>query len=698
MNAFAQYWPNVQPPKPAKKDYKRVLHNDEFSDPYYWMNAYFKKSADSSEIIEHLQAENAYTDAMMQDSNELQESLYQEMRKRIKEKDESVPVFYNGYYYYSRTDEGAEYFKYCRKKGSLDAPEEVLLDVDQLAEGHSYFSATGFSISPDNNWLAYGVDIVSRRQYRIFFKNLITGETFDDNIINTSGSTAWSNDNKTVFYTAQNPKTLLTERIMRHTVGTPAANDDEVYFEKDNSYYIHVHSTKNNQFLLIYSSSTTTSEVRYLDANKPKGEFKLFQKRMKDVLYDVTPLEDRFLILTNLDALNFRVMETPLHQTEKKHWKELIPHRPDVLIEDIDEFKNFLVFSERHNGLSRLVVTDRSSMQSRQVQFDEPTYRVYANGNADYFTENLRYTYTSMVTPVTVYEENMRTAQRTILKEQEVLGNFDRTKYVSERLYATAKDGTRIPLSVVYRKGIEKNSQNPVLLYGYGSYGLSMEASFSSTRLSLLDRGFIFVTAHIRGGEEMGRQWYEDGKMMKKINTFQDFIDAGEFLIEQKYTSKEHLYAMGGSAGGLLMGAVINMRPDLWNGVIAAVPFVDVVTTMMDDSIPLTTNEYDEWGNPANLEHYTYMKSYSPYDNVREQKYPNLLVTTGLHDSQVQYFEPAKWVAKLRDVNQSDHVILLKTEMDFGHGGASGRFDYLKEVALNYAFLLKLEKYPDTLD
>ncbi|MDO5509811.1 MAG: S9 family peptidase [Weeksellaceae bacterium] len=695
MNLSAQTWPNAQPPKAAKKPFTRSLHNDNFSDPYYWMNAYFKKTADSSEIIAHLEAENAYTAAMMQDSEDLQDKLYHEMRNRIKEKDESVPFFKDNYYYYTRTEEGAQYFKFCRKKGSLDAPEEVLLDIDEMAEGHSYYSASGFSISPDHNWLAYGVDVVSRRQYRIYFKNLITGEIIDDNIANTTASVAWSNDNKTVFYTSQNPETLLTERIMRHSVGTPSTQDHEVYFEEDDTNYIGVFSTKNQQYLLIHSSSTTSSEVRYLDANQPMKEFKVFQPRIKDVLYDVTALEDRFLINTNLDALNFRIMETPLDRTEKENWTELIPHRADVLIEDVDEFKNFLVFSERYNGLARLVIYDRNTLQSRYVQFDEPTYLVYTTGNVDYFTENLRYVYNSMVTPATVYEENMRTAQKKVLKVQEVLGDFDRNNYVSERLFATAKDGTKIPLSVVYRKGIEKNGKNPVLLYGYGSYGNSMEATFSSTRLSLLDRGFIWVTAHIRGGEEMGRQWYEDGKMMKKKNTFQDFIDAGEYLIQENYTSNRHLYAMGGSAGGLLMGAVINMKPDLWNGVIAAVPFVDVVTTMMDASIPLTTNEYDEWGNPANPEHYTYMKSYSPYDNLREQRYPHLLVTTGLHDSQVQYFEPAKWVAKLRDVNQSNNVVLLKTEMDFGHGGASGRFDYLKEIALNYAFLLKLEQYPE---
>jgi len=464
-----------------------------------------------------------------------------------------------------------------------------------------------------------------------------------------------------------------------------------VYEEKDNTNYIGVGKSKNEKYIMIYSSATTSSEVRYLPADDPNGGFKVFQPRMKDVLYDITPLEDKFLITTNKDALNFKVMETPINKTGVENWKDLIPHRKDVLILGIDEFKNFLVFSERQNGLSQLVIQDRKTQKKEFLKFDEPTYMIRSMNNPEYNTDNFRFAYTSMITPSSQYEQNLVTGKRTLLKQQEVLGGYDKNLYTTERVFATAKDGTKIPVSIVYKKDFEKNGKNPLLLYGYGSYGNSMEATFSSTRLSLLDRGFAFAIAHIRGGQEMGRQWYEDGKMMKKINTFTDFIDAGEFLVKEKYTSSEHLYAQGGSAGGLLMGAVVNMKPELWNGVIAQVPFVDVVNTMLDESIPLTTNEYDEWGNPNNKDAYLYMKSYSPYENIQKKNYPNILITTGLHDSQVQYFEPAKWAAKLRDLKTDKNAVLLKTEMAYGHGGASGRFDYLKDVAWDYAFLLKLE-------
>lgn len=687
----AQEWPAVNPPDAEKKNHLRDIHGEQVNDPYYWMNAYFKKTADSTQIIQYLEEENRYVDQMMADTRNFQQVLFDEMKSRIKEKDESVPIFKNGYYYYSRTEDGEQYFKYCRKKGSLDAPEEILLDVDEMAKGKAYFSVRGFSISPDNHWLAYGVDEVSRRQYQIYFKDLKTGKVYSDGISNTTGSTVWANDNQTVFYTKNNETTLLTENIMRHRLGEDASKDIVVYHEEDNTNYIGVYKSKNNQYIFIHSSATTSSEERYLDANAPMDEFKVFQPRIKNVLYSVVPLEDRFLVLTNQNALNFKLMEAPLHATRQENWKAIIPHREDVLIESVDEFKNYLVITERFNGLMRLVIKNRQTGQEKLLSFDEPTYSVYTTGNAEYFTEELRFAYNSMVTPASIFEQNMRTGKRKLLKQQEVLGDFDKNNYASEYLYATAKDGTKIPISLVYRKGLEKNGKNPLLLYGYGSYGASMEATFSSSRLALLNRGFIFAIAHIRGGEEMGRQWYEDGKMMKKINTFTDFIDAGKFLIQEKFTSPQHLYAQGGSAGGLLMGAVINMEPNMWNGIIAQVPFVDVVNTMLDESIPLTTNEYDEWGNPNEKAAYDYMKSYSPYENIENKSYPNLLVTTGLHDSQVQYFEPAKWVAKLRDHQQGKNVILFKTEMDYGHGGASGRFDYLKDLALEYAFLFKLE-------
>lgn len=687
----AQIWPDAKPPIAEKQNHIREIHGEKVNDPYYWMIDYFKKGKDSTKVVNYLTAENAYLETMMADTKQLREKLFKEMKARIKEKDESVPVFKNGYYYYSRTETGKQYFKYCRKKGSLSAPEEILLDVDQMAEGKAYYAATGFSISPDNSKLIFGVDDVSRRQYSLFLKDLNTGKITDLGIKNTEGNAVWAADNQTIFYTAKNDVTLLSEKIKRHTLGTDPSKDAVVYEEKDNTNYIGVGKSKNEKYIMIYSSATTSSEVRYLPADDPNGGFKVFQPRMKDVLYDITPLEDKFLITTNKDALNFKVMETPINKTGVENWKDLIPHRKDVLMLGIDEFKNFLVFSERQNGLSQLVIQDRKTQKKEFLKFDEPAYMIRSMNNPEYNTDNFRFAYTSMITPSSQYEQNLVTGKRTLLKQQEVLGGYDKNLYTTERVFATAKDGTKIPVSIVYKKNFEKNGKNPLLLYGYGSYGNSMEATFSSTRLSLLDRGFAFAIAHIRGGQEMGRQWYEDGKMMKKINTFTDFIDAGEFLVKEKYTSPEHLYAQGGSAGGLLMGAVVNMKPELWKGVIAQVPFVDVVNTMLDESIPLTTNEYDEWGNPNNKDAYFYMKSYSPYENIQKKNYPNILITTGLHDSQVQYFEPAKWAAKLRDMKTDKNAVLLKTEMAYGHGGASGRFDYLKDVAWDYAFLLKLE-------
>lgn len=687
----AQNWPDIQPPIAVKKEHTRIIHQDSVEDPYYWMIDYFKKGPDSSLVVEYLEKENDYWQAMMKDTEPLRETLYQEMRARIKEKDESVPVFRNGYYYYTKTEDQKQYYKYARKKGSLDAPEEILLDVDKLAEGKAYFAATGFSVSPDNIMMVYGVDEVSRRQYKLYLKNLVTGETKDLGISNTTGGATWANDNKTIFYTAKNPVTLLSEKIMRHTLGTSPENDAIVYHEKDNTNYIGQYKSKNEQFILIQSSSTTSSEVRYLNANDPKGTFKVFQPRMKNVLYDVTPLENEFLITTNKDALNFKVMTTPLDKTGVENWKDFIPHRSDVLVEGVDEFKNYLVIQERENGLTQIVILDRKTGKKEFLKFDEPTYAVYASGNPEYNTDKFRFGYTSMITPSSQFEQDLKTGKRELLKTQEILGGYNKSDYKTERLFATAADGTKVPISIVYKKGMEKNGKNPLLLYAYGSYGNSMDASFSSTRLSLLDRGFVYALAHIRGGQEMGRHWYEDGKMMKKKNTFTDFIDVGKYLIDQKYTSKDHLYAQGGSAGGLLMGAVINMAPDMWKGVISQVPFVDVVNTMLDESIPLTTNEYDEWGNPNNKDAYFYMKSYSPYENIEKKNYPNLLVTTGLHDSQVQYFEPAKWTAKLRDLKTDKNILLLKTDMSYGHGGASGRFDYLKDLALVYAFMFKLE-------
>ena len=685
-------WPdNIAVPVAEKKAKELIAHGDTRIDNYYWMNDYFKKGPDSTKVVDYLTAENKYFDTMMSGTKIFQENLYTEMKARIKEKDESVPVFKNGYFYYSRVVEGKDYFVYCRKKGNLEAAEEMLLDVNAMAEGHNYFSATGFDVSMDNKLLAYGIDMLSRRQYDIYVKNLETGEIYKDKIPNSEGDPVWANDNLTIFYTSKNPVTLLSEKIKRHKLGTDAATDKTVYEEKDQTNYIGVGKTKSDKFILITSQATLSSEIRWLDANKPEGTFTVFQPRMKEVLYNVDHANDKFYIRTNLAAKNFKIMTSAENKTDSSAWKELIAHNDKILIQGFDLFKNFLAISERKDGLTQIHILNTKDNSSHNLAFDEAAYAAYISNSPDYNTDVMRYSYTSLTTPNSVYDYNMVTKEKKLMKRQEVVGTFKPEDYATERVMATAKDGTKIPISIVYKKGFTKDGNAPLMLYGYGSYGASMEASFSSVRLSLLDRGFAYAIAHIRGGQEMGRYWYEDGKMMKKKNTFTDFIDCAEFLLAEKYTSKEHLYTSGGSAGGLLMGAVVNMRPDLWHGVIAAVPFVDVLTTMSDPSIPLTTNEYDEWGNPANKENYMYMKSYSPYDNVEKKAYPNMLVTTGLHDSQVQYFEPAKWVARLREMKTDKNVLLLHTDMEVGHGGASGRFKSLKDRAREYAFLFALE-------
>ncbi len=691
MDAQTYTWPDGKPPVAEKIPYNRIIHNDTVADPYYWMIDFFKKGPKSDQIVAYLEAENSYTDQMMAQTKNLQENLFNEMKNRIKEKDETVPVFKNGYYYYTRTDTGKEYYKYCRKKGSLTAKEEVLLDVDAMAVGHAYFAAAGFQVSPDNKLLAYAVDTVSRRQYDIYIKNLETGKVLPDVIPSSNGNMAWANDNKTLFYTYNNPETLLSEKIKRHSLNTDAGKDAVVYEEKDKTNYIGVMKSKNNKQIFIVSRATMSSELRYIDASRPASEFKVFQPRMKDVLYQVVSLDNKFLILTNWDAKNFRLMECPLTKTGRENWKEIIPHRTDVLLSGVEEFKNFLVISERKNGLVEFLVKNLANNTEHYLDFGESAYTASVSGNPEYDSKVLRYAYSSLTTPASVYDYNMVNKTKKLMKQTEVVGGYNPKDYISERVYATATDGTKVPVSIVYKKGFVKNGKSPLLLYAYGSYGNSIDASFSIPRLSLLDRGFVYAIAHIRGGQEMGRQWYEDGKMMKKKNTFTDFIDVGKYLVKEKYTSSKHLYGQGGSAGGLLIGAVVNMAPELFHGVIAQVPFVDVINTMLDESIPLTTNEFDEWGNPKEAAAYAYMKSYSPYENVEKKDYPNMLVTTGLHDSQVQYFEPAKWVAKLREMKTGDQVLLLHTNMKFGHGGASGRFDYLKDVALSYAFLFAME-------
>ena len=685
-------WPeNIAAPIAEIKPKELIAHGDTRIDNYYWINDFFKKGPDSNKVVDYLTAENKYYDTMMSATQPLQEKMYTEMKGRIKEKDESVPVFKKGYYYYSRLVEGKDYFVYCRKKENLQATEEILLDVNAMAEGHDYFSATGFSVSPDNKLMAYGVDVVSRRQYKIYIKNLETGAIYKDEITDTEGSAVWANDNKTIFYTAKNSATLLSEKIKKHVLGTAADTDKTVYEEKDPSNYIGVEKSKSEKYILISSQATLSSEVRWINANNPDDAFAVFQPRMKEVLYDVDHANDRFYIRTNLQAKNFKIVTCAEDKMESANWNDLVEHNDSILISGFDLFKNFLAINERKGGLTQIHILSTPNNSSHYLQFEEPSYIANISGNPDYNTDIMRFNYTSLTTPNSVYDYDMVSKKKQLMKQQEVIGGYDPKLYETERVFATAKDGTKVPVSIVYKKGFKKDGNSPLLLYAYGSYGISSDASFSSIRLSLLDRGFAFAIAHIRGGQELGRYWYEDGKMMKKKNTFTDFIDCAEFLISEKYTSAKHLYANGGSAGGLLMGAIANMRPDLWNGIIAAVPFVDVITTMSDASIPLTTNEYDEWGNPANKESYDYMKSYSPYDKVEKKAYPNMLVTTGLHDSQVQYFEPAKWVAKLRVMKTDTNRLFLYTNMEAGHGGASGRYKPLKDKAREYAFLLALE-------
>lgn len=684
-------WPVAEPPVAIQKNHLRIIHGDTVNDPYFWMKDYYSGGPDSSRVIDHLNAENAYTEKMLGGTSALQETLFHELKGRILEQDETAPIFDNGYYYYTRTEKGKQYFKYCRRKGSMDAPEEVLLDVDQLARGKSYCNVTGYDVSDDNNLMAYAVDELSRRQYTIRIKNLITGETYPDSIPGTRGDPCFAADNKTIFYTANNPQTLLSEKIKRHVLGQDAGRDAVVFAETDNTNYIGVSRSKNKKFIVITSQSTLSSEVKLIDADKPAEPCRVFSRRMKDVLYSVFPLEDRFLVLTNLDAGNFRLMECMPGKTESGYWKELIPHRSDVLMKWVDEFRDFLVVEERSAGLTQLRIINRKDNSSHYMAFDEPVYTVYPGANPEYTANVYRFYYSSLVTPNSIYHYDIAGRSKILLKRKEVLGGYDPSKYRQERLAATARDGSRVPVSIVYKKDFERNGKAPLLLYGYGSIGMSIDPTFNSNLISLLDRGFTFAIAHIRGGDDLGRQWYEDGKLMKKKNTFTDFIDCAQYLIDQRYTNPRHLYAQGASSGGLLMGAVANMAPQLWNGIIAEVPFVDVVNSMLDENMPLTTNEYDEWGNPNNRDAYYYMKSYAPYENVERKDYPNMLVIGALHDSQVQYFEPAKWVAKLRMMKTGKNILLLKTQMDYGHSGASGRFDYLKEIALEYAFLLRLE-------
>lgn len=671
-----------------KRPQELTIHNNTRIDNYYWLN-----NRENKEVIDYLNSENAYTKKLMQHTEDFQKTLFEEMKSRIKEDDTSVPYKLNGYWYLTKYETGKDYPIYVRKKKTLEAAEEILFDCNVMAKDHSYFNLGGISISADNTLAAFSTDTVSRRQYTIRIKNLITGEIYSDKILNTTGSATWANDNKTLFYSMKDEVTLRSHKIFQHKLYSDSKKDVEVFYEADETFNAFVYKTKSKKHVVIGSSSTLSSEYRFLNADNPDGDFKVFQKRTKDLEYSIEHYDDSFYIISNVDkATNFKISKTNENTTDKKFWQDVIPHRKSVLIEDIEIFKDFLVVNERENGLNKLRIISWNKEEDYYLPFNSETYTTYIGNNPDFESDLLRYGYNSLTSPSSVIDYNLKTKQSEIKKEQEVLGGtFKKENYESKRIWATANDGVKIPISLVYKKGIQLDGSNPLLQYAYGSYGSTIDPSFSSIRLSLLDRGFIYAISHVRGGEYLGREWYENGKLLTKKNTFTDFIDCSNYLIQQKYTSNQHLYAYGGSAGGLLMGAIINMNPELYHGILAAVPFVDVVTTMLDDTIPLTTGEYDEWGNPNELKYYNYMKSYSPYDNVEEKEYPNMLVTTGLHDSQVQYWEPAKWVAKLREMKTDSNKLLLHIDMDSGHGGASGRFESLKEVALEYAFLLDLE-------
>jgi len=672
-------------PSKAKKIKKELtIHNDTRIDNYYWL-----RDREDPKVIKYLENENEYTDAVMKDTKKLQTKLYDEMVNRIKQEDESVPYKFNGYYYYTRFEKGNEHPIYCRKKGSLESKEEILLNENEMAKGFSYFHIADFSVSPDNKIIAYSVDTLSRRKYTIKFINLETGELLKDNIPNTSGNIVWANDNKTIFYNVKD-ESLRPYKTVKHILRTDVKNDKTVYEEKENTFYHTVSKSKSQKYILFCSESTLSTEYHILDANTPNGKLKIIQPRQKDLECNVDHIGKYFYIRTNKDAKNFKIVKTEIEHLSQEYWVDVIPAREDILVSDFEIFNNYLVVKEFKNALPFIKILDFVNDKKYTIDIKEPAYTLWISTNTEGDSDILRYGYESMTTPSSIYDFNMVTKEKKLMKEEEVLGDFDKNNYQTERLFATACDCTKIPISIVYRKGLKKNGKAPLLIYGYGSYGNNMPAYFSTVRLSLLDRGFVYAIAHIRGGQEMGRKWYEDGKLLKKKNTFYDFIDCTKYLVKEKYASPEKVFAMGGSAGGLLMGAISNMAPDLYTGIIAQVPFVDVVTTMLDESIPLTTGEYDEWGNPNVKKYYDYMLSYSPYDNVEAKEYPNMLIATGLHDSQVQYWEPAKWVAKLRDLKTDDNLLLIHINMDFGHGGASGRFEVYKEYALEYAFIFKI--------
>lgn len=688
---------NILPPDVKKIPKDMQTHGHVRTDNYYWMRLTDEqKSAEkyddqTQNVVDYIGKETEYLENSLKHTKPLQKTLYDEMVGRIKKDDESVPYFENKYYYYSRYEEGKEYPIYCRKYKSLKNDEEIILDVNILAEGHDYFAIGGMSISPNNQWLSYGVDTLSRRYYNIYFKNLVSGNVLEQTIPNTSGGAAWANDNSTVFYTSKNKVTLLGEKIFRHKIKTDYKEDVLMYFEKDETYYNGVYRSKSGQYIIIYNSSTLVSDYHILNANEPDGQFVNFSPRGKKHEYDIQHYENYFYIISNKEAPNNRLMRTKISATGISNWEEVIAHRKDVHLLGLEIFKNHLVFSERKDGLRAIRIKNMISGDDRYIDFEEGTYSAYISTNEEYDSNILRYSYSSMLTPSSVYDYNMDTQDKKLLKQSEVIGKgYDQSLYDAETIYATARDGEKIPIYLVYRKDLKKEGAQPLLLYSYGSYGSTSDPYFSSARLSLLDRGIIYALTNVRGSQIFGRQSYEDGKLLKKKNTFYDFIDAGKHLVNKKYTSPDQLFCSGGSAGGLLISAVVNMEPDLWKGAITAVPFVDVVTTMLDSSIPLTSNEWDEWGDPREEEYYHYMLSYSPYDQIEKKKYPNILVTSGFFDSQVQYWEPLKYVAKLRDFWEGNNKLYLYMNMDAGHGGKSGRFKIYKEIALEYAYLLDL--------
>ena len=675
-------------PIAKKKPVELKKHGDIRIDDYYWLN-----DRDNPDVISYLEAENEYCKSVMHYTEDFQTSLFEEMKSRIKKDDQSVPYKYNGYWYIVRYEKGKDYPIYLRKKETLEAPEEILFDCNKMAESHNYFKLVGISISPDNKLVSFATDLTGRRIYTIQIKNLVTDSLLDTKIENTNGRSIWANDNKTLFYCSKNEKTLRSEKVFKHKLDTQV-EDILVYQEEDETFGVSISKSKSREYLVISSYQTLTTEFRILKADNPDGEFKVFSPRERGVEYSISHYNDSFYIITNADnSTNFKLMKSSVNNTSKAFWQEVIPHRKEVLLETIDIFKDFLVISERENGLNKIRIKRWDNTDDYYLPFNSETYTAYTTTNVDFDTTILRYSYNALDTPASVIDFDMVNKTKEIKKEQEVLGGkFKKENYKTERIWADAKDGTKIPISIIHHINTKRSEKTPLILYAYGSYGSTIDPYFSSIRLSLLDRGFIYAIAHVRGGEYLGREWYDNGKLLKKKNTFEDFVACTKHLINKNYTSADHFYAIGGSAGGLLMGVIANTNPNLYNGIVAQVPFVDVVTTMLDDSIPLTTGEYDEWGNPNDEVYYNYMKSYSPYDNVTSQEYPNMLITAGLHDSQVQYWEPAKWIAKLRDLKvNNNNLLIMETNMKAGHGGASGRFESLKEVALEYAFIMDLE-------